>query len=147
MKPGSETTFLLVKNPPGGEAERMRKIAHIVHYLEELPLDQGFKGVFSRVQRTRSLAQNAYLWGVVYATICGHLEGWDAEDVHEYCLGECYGWERKPANGVIKRARVVPVRRSHNMSVSEFMHYIEWIQRHFAEKGIDIPNPNEGETW
>jgi hypothetical protein len=88
----------------------------------------------------RSHEQNRYLWGVCYAAILKHLEGWDAEDVHEYCLGEWSGWETLEGFG---RKRLRPIRRSSRLSTTEFADYVGFIQRTMAAKGIDIPEPNE----
>jgi hypothetical protein len=88
----------------------------------------------------RSHEQNRYLWGIVYATILKHLEGWDADDVHEYCLGEWGGWETMEGFG---RKRLRPLRRSSKLNTTEFAEFVSFIQRHMAEKGIQIPNPGE----
>jgi hypothetical protein len=89
----------------------------------------------------RSDCQNKYLWGVVYPAILKHLEGWSAEDVHEYCLGEWSGWEMIQGLG---RKRLKPIKRSSRLSTVEFMDYVAHIQRTMAEKhAIYIPDPNE----
>lgn len=88
----------------------------------------------------RSHEQNRYLWGAVYPAILKHLPGWDAEDVHEYCLGEWSGWETVEGFG---RKRLRPIRRSSRLSKTEFADYVGHIQRTMAEKGIDIPDPGE----
>jgi hypothetical protein len=144
MSDRKETTFLLYKAATNRGADRHVAIARVVHFLEELPEDRSFKVLVTEVKSTRSLAQNAYLWGVVYERIKQHLEGWDAQDIHEFCLGECFGWETVEGFG---RRRLRPVRRSSKLSVTEFMAFVEFIQRTMAERGIDIPNPNEGDPW
>lgn len=88
-------------------------------------------------KRRRSDQQNRYLWGVVYKTVCEHLEGWDADDVHEYFLGEHFGWETLEGFG---RRRVKPIRRSSRLNKQEFADYIAFIQRKCAELGIYIPD-------
>ena len=93
---------------------------------------------------TRSLEQNAYLWGVVYDVILNESglinDGWAPDDLHEYFLGEYHGWEELKGLG---RRKVRPVERSSTKSTIEFMEYIEFIQRWAAERGIYIPDPNE----
>jgi hypothetical protein len=76
----------------------------------------------------------------VYPKILQHLEGWDAEDVHEFCLGEWSGWEVMEGFG---RKRLRPIKRSSKLSTVEFMDFVAHIQRTMAERGIDIPDPNE----
>ncbi len=93
-----------------------------------------------RLQKRRSIEQNAYLWGVVYAEICKHLPGWEVQDVHEYCLGECFGWEVMEGLG---RKRMRPVKRSSKLSTMEFSAYVAFIQQRMAEHGIYIADPNE----
>lgn len=88
----------------------------------------------------RSHEQNRYLWGVAYATVLQHLPGWDAEDVHEYFLGEWSGWETLEGFG---RKRLRPVRRSSRLSTVEFSDFVGFIQRTMAERGVIIPDPGE----
>lgn len=90
--------------------------------------------------RRRSHEQNRYLWGCVYVTILQHMPGWDAEDLHEYFLGEWSGWEVLEGFG---RKRLRPIRRSSKLKTTEFMNFIEFIQRRMAEHGVYIPDPNE----
>jgi hypothetical protein len=91
---------------------------------------------------TRSSAQNRFLWGSAYPDILasGQLDGWNAEDLHEYFLGEIYGWETVEGFG---RKRLRPVRRSSRMSKVEFLNYVAEIQRRMAEIGIYVCDPNE----
>lgn len=113
--------------------------------LMELPKDRAFRLKCEEVKSTRSLAQNAYLWGVCYPTILEKggetLGGWTSNDLHEYFLGEHFGWEVIEGFG---RKRMRPLRRSSKLSVSEFMLFVDSIQRRAAELGIYIPNPDEG---
>lgn len=97
---------------------------------------------YGEAKSKRSSEQNAYLWGVVYPTILqsGRLDGWNAEDVHEYLLGEIYGWETVEGFG---RKRLRPLRRSSRMNKVEFANYVAEIQRRMAELGIYIADPNE----
>lgn len=94
-------------------------------------------------QRTRSDPQNRYLWGVCYPTILQAggetLSGWDAEDLHEYFLGEHFGWETLDGFG---RKRLRPLRRSSKLTRIEFADYVGFIQRKAAELGIFIPDPD-----
>jgi hypothetical protein len=93
-------------------------------------------------KKPRTNQQNAYLWGVVYPTILEAggetLRGWQADDLHEYFLGEIYGWETLDGMG---RKRMKPVKRSSRMSRSDFMNFLEEISQRCANLGIVIPEP------
>jgi hypothetical protein len=121
---------------PKGE----RSLARLMGFLSALGKEREWKVEVSEFKRTRSNEQNAYLWGVAYPAILKHLPGWDADDIHEYCLGECFGWETLEGLG---RRRVKPVRRSSRLSTTEFSDYVGFIQRTMAAKGIDVPDPGE----
>lgn len=90
-------------------------------------------------QKRRTDAQNRALWGVAYATI-REATGNDTEDLHEYFLGEYFGWEEYDLLGM-KRLR--PIRRSRKLSTKEFMDFYMFVQARAAQIGIDVPNPGE----
>ena len=112
------------------EAERSRWLAFAG--AQPLPLDAECKPHKPK----RSDSQNAYLWGVVYPAFCAALPGWDAEDVHEYLLGEHFGWERIEGMG---RARLKPLRRSSRLNKEEFAAYVDFCQRKGAEHSVFVP--------
>ena len=89
---------------------------------------------------SRSLEQNRYLWGVCYATILeqGNLDGWRNEDLHEYFLGEHFGWETLEGFG---KRRMKPLNRSSRLTKMEFVDFIAFIHQKSAEMGIVIPDP------
>jgi hypothetical protein len=90
----------------------------------------------------RSEQQNSFLWGVVYPSILEGggeaLRGWSKEDLHEYFLGECWGWETIEGFG---KKRHKPLKRSSKMTKVEFRDYITLIEVRCAEMGIHIPEP------
>lgn len=88
----------------------------------------------------RTNQQNRYLFGVCYPTILERLQGWDKDDIHEFCLGEWGGWEIVEGFG---KRRQRPIRRSSKLSKLEFMDFVGHIQRTMAERGIYIPDPQE----
>ena len=98
-------------------------------------------------KKPRTNQQNAYLWGVVYPTILEAggeaLRGWQADDLHEYFLGEIYGWETLEGMG---RKRMKPLKRSSRMSRSDFMNFLEEISQRCANLGIVIPEPSYDAT-
>lgn len=130
--------FILPKLMP-----RDKVICRVVDALEDLPISEGFRVEIHEHKATRSDAQNNYLWGAVYPAILkaggNLLAGWIDKDLHEYCLGEHFGWEVVSGFGKRKQR---PVRRSSRLSKIEFMAYIEFIQRRMAEHGIFVPDPD-----
>jgi hypothetical protein len=101
----------------------------------------------SRSKKTRTSQQNAYLWGVVYDTILKHTpddgeslekKGWIDDDLHEFFLGEHFGWNVLEGFG---RKRLKPKSRSANLSPTEFSDFMLSIQAHVAPMGIVIPDP------
>lgn len=121
---------------PKGE----RSLARVVAFLSALSKDKAWKLEVSEQKARRSDEQNRYLWGCVYKTILEHLPGWDSNDVHEYFLGEFFGWETLEGLG---RKRLKPIRRSSKLNKTEFADYVGFIQRTMAEKGVYIPEPWE----
>lgn len=93
-------------------------------------------------RKPRTHQQNAYLWGVVYPSILEAggevLAGWQRDDLHEYFLGECFGWETLQGFG---RKRMRPLKRSSALNKQEFTDYLEFISQRCAELGIVIPEP------
>jgi hypothetical protein len=117
-----------------------RSLARLVAFVSALSQDKAWRIEIAEHKRTRSNDQNAYLWSAVYPAITKHLQGWTANDVHEYFLGEHFGWETLEGLG---RKRLKPIRRSSRLSTTEFSEYVGFIQRTMAEKGIYVPDPGE----
>lgn len=116
-------------------------LSRLVAYASALIRDKSIKVTVAEHRNNRSDQQNRYLFGVVYPTILRHLDGWDKDDVHEWCLGEWSGWEVLEGLG---RRRMKPIKRSSKLNTVEFNDYIEFIQRTMAERfGIYVPDPNE----
>ena len=133
----AESIFTLPKELP-----RTRAIERVAGFLSRLPQEKAWRVCITEQKRTRTSQQNRYLWGVAYpAIIAGGgeaLRGWDAEDLHEYFLGEHFGWETLEGFG---RKRVKPLKRSARLSTLEFAAHVEFIQRKAAEFGVYVPDP------
>jgi len=116
-------------------------------FINSLPLDKAWEVTVREYKRKRSDEQNRFLWGGVYQTIleAGRetLGGWTKDDLHDYFLGEHFGWETIEGFG---KKRIKPLRRSSRLSKIEFTDYVAFIQRKCAELGIYIPDPNEQEA-
>ena len=119
---------------------RTKALPSLFKFLENLG-DGRWKVTVEKFTATRSMSQNAYLWGICYAELQKHLPGWDREDIHEYMLGEWSGWEQITGLGT---TRSKPLRRSSGLSVSEFSDFVDFIQRKAAEHGVHIPDPDHG---
>ena len=111
-------------------------------FLRGLDKNIKWKCSVKRYRKTRSNQQNAYLWGVCYKTILDTelLEGWTSDDLHDFFLGEHFGWKEYWGFGLKK---IKPINRSSKLSTTEFMDFVDFIQRFMAEKGVFIPDPDE----
>ena len=131
----------IIRIPTAG---RQSVLDRVGRYLAALPAETAFVVEVKPYKRARSNSQNAYLWGVCYPTLLkaggNALDGWDATDLHEYFLGEHFGWETISGFG---RMRMKPLRRSSRLTTAEFADYVDFIQRKAAEIGVYIPDPNE----
>jgi len=133
----SEQSFVLP-----AVADRSDILGKILRFAHQLGTDKRWRVTIEPYKKTRSTSQNAYLWGVVYPAIlaAGQLDGWTAEDVHEFFLIDHFGSEVIEGFG---RKRHKPLRRSSSLSTVEFMEYVAHIQQFCAERGIYVPDPNE----
>lgn len=94
-------------------------------------------------KKKRSNAQNAYLNGVVYPMILEAggemLRGYQRSDLHEYFLGECFGFEVLEGLG---RKRLRPLKRSSALTMQEFREFLLFIENKCIEIGIGpLPEP------
>jgi hypothetical protein len=127
---------------PKADAERrMLDVSRVTKALSQLGIDTAWCIEIEVHKPTRSSAQNRYLWGCVYPTIlkAGQLQGWEPEELHDYCLGEHFGWETIVGFG---RKKVRPIRRSARLNKQDFADFIAFIQRRMALHGIIVPDPD-----
>ncbi len=94
-------------------------------------------------KKPRTNQQNAFLWGVAYPAILEGggeaLAGWTRDDLHEYFLGECFGWETLEGFG---RKRMRPLKRSSALTKQEFSEYLNFLEGRCMDMGITIPEPH-----
>jgi hypothetical protein len=126
------TTIIL---PP---VNREAMVARIAAFLATAFPGKPVKVEIAEKKKSRSDAQNRYLWGVVYPTL-RDATGQSCDDWHEFFLGEWAGWETVELFG---RKRLKPVRRSSKLTVMEFADYIGFIQMRAAEHSIFIADPD-----
>jgi hypothetical protein len=93
-------------------------------------------------KKPRTDQQNRFLWGVCYPAILEGggeaLAGWTRDDIHEYFLGECFGWETLEGFG---RKRMRPIKRSSKLTKQEFSEYLMFLEIRCEYMGIRIPEP------
>jgi len=67
------------------------------------------------------------------------LRGWNRDDLHDYFLGECFGWETLEGFG---RKRMRPLKRSSALNKQEFSDYLLFLETKCMDMGIVIPEPS-----
>ena len=144
-----------IKIPLHVGPSRTAQLRALTSRLENLPEIRAFNVTISDYQRDRSADQNRYLWGIVYARIIASMAIKPTpEAVHEYWLGEHYGWREEATHGQINELfgangkqrnyyRQVPERRSSKLTTAEFSEHWQFIQRRCIDVGLYIPDPNE----
>lgn len=114
----------------------------VLRMAQHLPTGKPFSVTVEVWKKPRTNQQNAYLWGVAYPAILEGggeaLKGWNRDDIHEYFLGECFGWETLEGFG---RKRLRPLRRSSTLNKQDFTDYLMFIESRCMDMGIDIPAP------
>jgi hypothetical protein len=145
------STFHLAKLQP-----RDAVIAKIAAFLALLPDKKVWEVIVREKKSTRSNAQNAYLWGVVYPPMCD-ATGYEKDDIHEMMCGTHFGWvpkkvPKKPGNpdGIEEVPRRTTTRdetgQADVMSKMDFCDFIAFVQRFAAARGIYIPDPENPDS-
>jgi hypothetical protein len=137
---------------PRGSRERALTLAHTV--LAGLDEGAAWRVTIEPVKSTRTLSQNAYLWGVCYPAMSDR-SGYETAELHEYLLGEFYGWvekrvPKKPSNPKGKESfprRTTTTNEKGKravLSTQEFADFVSFVQRFAAEKlCLVIPDPQQ----
>jgi hypothetical protein len=94
----------------------------------------------------RSLAQNAWHWGVALPLIAEHL-GYDRHEhdqLHYDLLAVRFGTKAIPPLLPGAPPRIEPQRTSSELTTQEFSDYMDWLVRYAAQEfGVVIPLPDE----
>lgn len=134
--PVTDQTFTAPKQDREAVAGRVQKFI-----LQALPGKE--LEIVVRQRRTkRSDAQNRALWGLAYPTIakhCGLSGAQEIDDLHEYFLGEHFGWDKKT---ILGKTKLYPKRRSSKLTKTEFSEFFAFIQRKAAEYGCYVQDPD-----
>lgn len=99
------------------------------------------RNILKKSRRTND--QNALLWALYSDALKQGgetLGGWTTSDIHEYMLGEFFGWQVCEAFG---RKRQKPARRSSRLAKMEFSDFVAFVVQRFAEHGIVLELPGE----
>jgi hypothetical protein len=124
--------------PKGDRARHYRN--KCIAALGELSQDKPWQVTVNQYVKKRSNDQNAFLHAVPLRMICDET-GNEMDDIKDYLLGTCFGWEEYT---VLKARKKRPVRRSSSLNTLEMKNFIEWIEAWSAQElGMIIPRPNE----
>jgi hypothetical protein len=115
----------------------------VTRMVQGLAPDRVWAVEVSEWKKPRTNQQNAYLWGVVYPMVLEAggeaLAGWTRDDLHEYFLGEVWGWETLEGFG---KKRLRPLKRTSRMTAAEFTEYLHGIENRLMDLGIGpLPEP------
>ncbi len=136
------TTFVFRPN----DRNRSQFIANAIELIGKLSAAKAWQVVVEPYRKEKSDVQNRALWGLAYKIL--HAEtGQEADDWHEYMLGEFFGWKETEFFG---RKKLRPARttttdydgRASKLSTEEFARYFDFIQIRAAQNGIHIPDPD-----
>jgi hypothetical protein len=94
----------------------------------------------SSAARTRTNRQNAYLWAIPYKLLADYT-GYSTEEVHEICKRKFLARHYEIAGEDIDATATTT-----KLTTIEFSEYAEAIRLWGANLGLNIPEPNEGET-
>ncbi len=126
--------------PKGTTPEQLAVAA--TRMVQDLSPDRAWCIEVLEWKKPRTDHQNRFLWGVCYPAVLEGggetLAGWTRDDLHEYFLGECFGWETLQGFG---RKRMRPLKRSSKLTKQEFSDYLLFLETRCAEMGIVIPEP------
>jgi hypothetical protein len=117
--------------------------AAVTRMVHGLAPDRVWSVEVAEWKKPRTNQQNAYLWGVVYPMVLEvggeALAGWTRDDLHEYFLGEVWGWETLEGFG---KKRLRPLKRTSRMTAAEFTEYLHGIENRLMDLGIGpLPEP------
>ncbi len=99
-------------------------------------------------KKPRSVAQNAWYWGVAIPTIIEYLKEYDGIEydkdvIHEFVLNEIVRVDAKVHRILGRPVITYDNKTTSQMNISEFGVFKNELQNYFAERDIQIPDPNE----
>ena len=107
-----------------------------------LKLLAGERVEIRKVKRTRSLDQNAWIWGVAYPQLAEAL-GYEPHEIEELHYGLVAKWGGEHFDK--RLGAMVPNKRSSKLTTKEFSDFMEWLVRFAAKEcgGVVIELPDE----
>ena len=96
-----------------------------------------------REQTRRTISQNSYLWGVVYATL-SEWSGHSPEEIHQHLKHKFL--PAGPAKRLPDGEELVTEPSTAGLSVEEFAAYVNEVVRWAAEHGVYVPAAEEVTT-
>ena len=133
--------------PPDDRDECWNVLGRLVqHFLpgKELTVTVDERKIERTTQQRKALFAAAYKSLMEQMGLSGARE---KDDLHEFMLGEYFGWREKQ---VLGQARRFPARttttdengRRDVLTVRQQMAFYSWLQRRAAEFGFDVPDPD-----
>ena len=101
-----------------------------------------------KADKRRSSKQNRWYWGVAIKAIQEELlrmegEPYEKEDIHHYILNHIVKAKFRSKEVMGRVVTYSETKSTSAMTTEEFNLFKFQMQVHFAEKGIDVPDPNE----
>jgi hypothetical protein len=120
----------------------------LVQNYEGKKVELNLKGA----KKKRSDKQNRWYWGVAVPTVqtgikeqTGILH--EKETIHALILSAVGAITMETKNVMGMNVIEVKQKRTSDMTTTEFVQFHNQVQQHFAEKGIDIPDPVKENYW
>lgn len=135
MKPAPQSFVL---HP--GHPSRANVLKNYMDFCARLDPSKAWQFTAEEFSPRRSNQANAYYWGVVLEAFVRQLQGWTKDDVHDYLLGERFGWETLAGLG---RKRIRPLRRSSKLDKAEFAEYVDWCIAKALDHNVFVPPPGD----
>ena len=137
-----QLTGKLTPDCKGLELDFASDIVRVLYQIKDIPLDITIK----KFHRQRSLAQNAWMWGICIPTIRAFMKECNgscpsAEGVYAYLRINIVGQEVIIEEIDGHDIPVVSGKRFSQMTTIEFSEAVEKIVLHYAEQGLEIPLP------
>lgn len=131
-------------------ADREQAIASLARLVQAFLPGRELMVKVEEATRERTAKQRSSLFGVAYKSLMGQmgLRGErEKNELHEFLLGEYFGWRKKPGLGSALQfpMRTTTTNEDGNRDVlttREQMDFYAWIQQRAAEYGYDVPDPD-----
>lgn len=129
-----------------GALDRSTVEAECIQHIRDLPPTRGFTIEVKRFVKTKTNKQTAALFGLAYPMLRAQT-GHDVDDLHEYFLGEFFGWREENFFGKkkLRPARTLTTGfdgEPDELSAAVCAELFDFVQVRAAQAGIEIPDPD-----